>query len=143
MKTAILILNCVLLSSCAIAQEPKKEVSSKPTILQKVKARITYYYPEAPFWRKVSCTKTKTAKEGTTVAAHPDFKFGTKLYIPQLKGKIGDVNFVVKDRGSAVTKKRASRGKGYVFDIFVDSRSDMSRLERKAPEWMDVYIVKN
>lgn len=139
MKTATFILFGFLLSSCAASETAKVE---KQTTLQKIRARITYYYPQAPFWKKVACTKSRFAKEGITVAAHPDFKFGTRVYIPGLKGKVGDGNFIVQDRGSAVTKKRASRGKGYVFDIYVDNRNEMCKLHMKTPEWLDVFVEK-
>jgi len=107
----------------------------------KVRARITYYYSESPWWDRVACPKTKTAKSGVTVAAHPDFKMGTKLFIPTLKGKVGNGSFVVQDRGSAVTRKSAARGRGYVFDVYV-SRASYTQLVKSTPAWMDVYILK-
>lgn len=137
MKTIIPIILASLVCSCA-ANEKKSE-----SLYKKIKARITYYYPQKPYGKKVSDTKTKVAKKGVTVAAHPDFKFGTKIIIPGLKGKIGDGSFIVQDRGSAVTKKRAAKGKGYVFDVFVDSSHEMRTVQNKASEWMDVYISKN
>jgi adenine specific DNA methylase Mod len=137
MKTFIPLILASLVCSCA-ANEKKGE-----SLYKKIKARITYYYPQKPYGKKVSDKKTKIAKKGITVAAHPDFKFGTKIIIPDLKGKIGDGQFSVQDRGSAVTKKRAAKGKGYVFDVFVDNKNEMSIMERRTSEWMDVFIVEN
>ena len=105
-------------------------------------ARITYYSTDSKWGNRVACQSSKRAKEGVSVAAHPNFKFGTKLYIPQLKGKIGNGNFIVQDRGSAVTKKKASRGKAYVFDIYVTSHSKIRKYAHSQPEYMKVYVVK-
>jgi hypothetical protein len=107
---------------------------------KKILARITYYYPQSPYWNKVCCKNVKKAIEGITVAAHPDFKFGQTIVIPALKGKVGNGEFAVQDRGPAVTKKRASRGKGYVFDVFVNSNSKSRKLIQSVPMWMEVYI---
>jgi 3D (Asp-Asp-Asp) domain-containing protein len=107
----------------------------------KIKARITYYYPEKPWWRKVSDPKTKIAKEGVTVAAHPDFPFGTKVFIPELKNKLNDGTFVVQDRGSAVTSKKAANGEAYVFDVYVSSPKKMHYYAKNVDMWSEVYIL--
>lgn len=99
-------------------------------------ARITYFTGT-----RVACQKAKFAKEGVTVAAHPKFKFGTKLYIPDLKNVIGDGNFIVQDRGPAVTSKVASKGKALVFDIYVSSRAKISKFANKQPMYMKVYVL--
>lgn len=105
-------------------------------------ARITYYSTDGKWGNRVACQRSKRATEGVSVAAHPNFKFGTKLYIPQLKGKIGDGNFIVQDRGGAVTSKKASRGKAYVFDIYVTSHSKIRKYAYSQPEYMKVYVQK-
>ena len=108
------------------------------------KSRITYYSIGEDKWGdKVACPKTHRAKEGITVAAHPNFKFGTKVFIPELKGVIGDGYFTVQDRGSAVTKKRAAKGKAYVFDVFVKNQYRMNKHARNRPMYMDTHIIKN
>lgn len=117
------------------------DVVSKPSPSKYHIARVTYYYPQPPYGSKVACPKTKYAAEGVTVAAHPDFKFGTKLYIPDLKGSVGDGYFTVQDRGSAVTSKRASKGSVYVVDVFVKSRSKLQLLTKTEPAYMKVYVV--
>jgi len=140
MKT-ILLLMALSLMSCNSAKLVQNSPRQESSYLKKINARITYYYPEAPFWRKVSDQSVKTATEGITVAAHPDFKFGKKIYIPDLENKLGDGKFVVQDRGTAVTKKKASAGKGYVFDIYVKNSQKMNYLAKNVPMWTDVYLI--
>lgn len=128
----------LLFTSCANTTE-------KPTApkLKEYYARVTYYTPDAKWGTQVSMSSSMRAKTGVTVAAHPDFKYGTKLYIPALKDVYdGDGNFVVQDRGSAVTSKKAARGKGYVFDVFVSAASHMRKFEKLKPMWMKVYVVE-
>jgi hypothetical protein len=105
-------------------------------------ARITYYTNDNTWGNKVACQSSRIAQEGTTIAAHPDFEFGTKVFIPDLKGKLGDGMFTVQDRGSAVTKKKASKGKAYVFDVYVKNDEKLNRFARIKPEYMKVYVVK-
>jgi hypothetical protein len=110
--------------------------------VHKVRARITYYCPGQDYWgSRVAMPDVKAARQGITVAAHPDFKFGTRVYIPALKNMIGDGKFTVQDRGSAVTSKKAARGKAYVFDVFVASNRTILRMLKTAPAWTDVYII--
>lgn len=91
----------------------------------------------------VADPKTKHAIEGVTVAAHPKYKFGSAVYIPSLKNKIGDGNFIVQDRGSAVTSKRAAKGKGcYAFDVYVKSHTTLKQMAETMPMWMDVHVYE-
>lgn len=109
---------------------------------EKIKCRITYYHPYQDKWgAQVADPKTKKAKQGVTISAHPHFKFGQEVFIPFLKNKIGDGHFIVQDRGSWVTKKKASSGKTYVFDVFVNSKS-LFRKATKYQEYMYVYIKR-
>jgi len=109
---------------------------------RKIRARITYYCPgEDRFGSRVASKDVKRATPGITVSAHPNFKFGTRIYIPALKNKIDDGKFTVQDRGSAVTNKAAAGGKAYVFDIFVASHQDVKKMTQTAPAWCDVYIL--
>ena len=109
---------------------------------KKYTARITYYSVGQDKWGdRVACPKTLRAREGTTVAGHPDFKFGTQIYIPMLRDKIGDGKFVIQDRGSAVKSKRATSGKAYVFDVFVRTQKELWRHAYNKPMYMDVYIL--
>ena len=137
-KTLITALLAALLCSCS---HPGGKQPAGASPVKKVHARITYYHPEAPWYKKVSDQTVKTACEGVTVAAHPDFHFGTKVHIPALKNKLNDGNFVVQDRGSAVTKKTAAKGKGYVFDVYVTNRSKLNFFANHTDMWSDVYIL--
>lgn len=128
----------IIFSLLLIGNISNKNVSPIDNV-KKIKARITYYYAEAPWWKQVACPKTQEAKVGVTIAAHPDFKFGTKIFIPGLKERVGDGHFIVQDRGGAVTKKTAARGKGYVFDVFIQ-KNEYKELMCNAPTWMDVYV---
>ena len=119
----------------AVAPLPKKEYVE-------YRARITFYsHNSDKYGSRVADPTIKRAKQGITVAAHPDFKFGTEIEIPELKQYLGDTTYTVQDRGSAVTKKRASRGKAYVFDVYVED----PKLIRKfytIPEYMTVRVKK-
>lgn len=129
----------ILLFSCT-PYSAKSPIEPEPEI---IRARITYYDCSQDQWgSRVSCQKTPRAKLGITVAAHPDFDFGQKIYIPELKGVIGDGHFIVQDRGSAVTKKKASKKLGYVFDIYCNSARLRKTMAKENAMWMDVEIVK-
>jgi len=109
---------------------------------KKYYCRITYYHPYQDRWgSRVACPKTRRAKQGITVAAHPNFEFGTQVFIPDLAGKVGDGHFVVQDRGAWVTKKKASRGKNYVFDVYISTKSSYYRMVKNRP-YMWVYAPK-
>lgn len=138
MKIASILTALLLSLSCSLSNP---SVAAKPIEGKYHNARVTYYYPQPPYGSKVACSKTKYATEGITVAAHPDFKFGTKLYIPELKNSVGDGYFTVQDRGPAVTRKSASNGKAYVVDVYVKSRSKLQYLTKTEPAYMKVYVV--
>lgn len=143
MKIIITVITLLTISCSSV-----NNLSESPSVFdskdaKKYKARITYYSIGEDKWGdKVACPKTHRAKEGITVAAHPEFPFGTEVYIPKLKGVIGDGTFLVQDRGSAVTKKKAAQGKAFVFDVFVRSKSLMRGHAYKRPMYMDVYILQ-
>lgn len=102
------------------------------------RARITYFSDG----KKVAWSKQKTGVDGVSLAAHPNFKFGTKVSIPALKGIIGDGSYVIHDRGPAVTKKVAARGKGYVFDVYVSNPALVRKYAKALPTWMDVTVYE-
>lgn len=147
MKVLAIILSMVLTVTptnqlTIIDQSTKQPVEKTEQKVQHYKARITYYNPDPTWGSKVSCQKTKKAIKGVTIAAHPDFKYGTTVSIPGLAGVVGDGTFVVQDRGPAVTKKKAADGQGYVFDVYVDS-TKISTITKRVPMWMDVYVLTN
>jgi 3D (Asp-Asp-Asp) domain-containing protein len=139
----IALLIMATLTSCTVSPEWAKSDAAVATEskCKKIRARITYYSGHEDKWgSRVADPKTKRAKRGVTVAAHPNFKFGTKLIIPNLRGKLDDGKFIVQDRGTAVTSKKASNGKNYVFDVFVASNNEVKRMCKTNPEYMDVFI---
>lgn len=117
----------------------KKEVEPQ---FETIRARITYYHPYQDKWgSQVACPNTKKAEKGITVAAHSDFKFGQKIIIPELAGVIGDGEFIVQDRGPAVEKKKASKNGEYVFDIYLNNGSELKKMIKNNPMYMDVQIL--
>jgi 3D (Asp-Asp-Asp) domain-containing protein len=77
-----------------------------------------------------------------TVAAHPQLPFGTRVDIPELRGIVGNGHtFIVQDRGSAVTSRKASRGKTDVIDVFVNSERKLRKITKTKPRYMKVRIV--
>lgn len=109
------------------------------------KHRITYYTAhEDKFGSRVAAPGVRRAQQGLTVAAHPNFPFGTTIMIPELKhiSSGGTGVFVVQDRGSAVTRCEASRGSTYVWDVFLDVRNRaMKQFQSNHPAYMDVYAL--
>lgn len=89
---------------------------------QKIIARITFYHNHQDrFGDKLAIGGR--AKQGVTIAAHPDFKFGKVIDIPNLKRVIGSGEFIVQDRGTDITSKRASHHTAYVFDIYIHANN--------------------
>ena len=129
-----------VLSSCNVPTCPH-DTNSIFSRIDVYEARITYYSPD-PFWgTQVACPKTPTAIIGESVAAHPDFPFGTKIYIPELDGVVGNGYFRVDNRGPAITSKRASRGRAYVFDVYVGCREAVRRMKTAVPDFMTVIVI--
>lgn len=141
-RNLLLILALIMLvSGCANVGSANGNRFGYHAMEKTIRARITYYNShEDKYHNKVACSSKLRAKQGITVAAHPDFKFGTRLDIPSLKYVLSSEHFVVQDRGSAVTSKRASHHKAYVFDVYVNSRRMTKYLEKTLPEYMDVVV---
>jgi hypothetical protein len=126
MKPTLILLTIVLpclLIGCAETQESARSLRSDARGAlehgQKLWARVTYYGKhEDRFGSKVA--QGGRAKEGVTVAASPKWHFGQPLRIPALAGKVGNGNFTVQDRGTAVARKKASHGQSEVFDVYLD-----------------------
>ena len=117
--------------------------ASADQITRKVRVRVTYYSPEGCKWGdRVACQKTKRAREGVTVAADPKkYPYGTKVFIPALKGLIGDGNFIVQDTGGAVKSMKASKGKADIIDVYVTTNAKIRR-HMKNDMYMSAYITK-
>lgn len=137
-------IRCCLLAAgsvgCALNTNTAKAQAVENS--KQITARITYYTADRKYGTRVACSKTKRATEGVTIAAHPDFKFGTEVYIPSLAGKLGDGKFLVQDRGTAVTSKKASKGRTYVFDIFVKTHAKVKQFARNTPQYIKIYVKK-
>ena len=134
-KKYITLALCYLSISCSAISDTSKYRGECIT------ARITYYTPTSPYGNKVACQKAKTATEGITIAAHPRYKFGTVFEIPELADVMGNSFFIVQDRGSAVTKGVASRGKTEVIDVYLNSNQKLAKLTKSKPKYMKVYII--
>lgn len=128
MKTIILLFVCANISL----------VSAK----EKIWARITFYNPQESGGWKVAAPNFGRNKQGVGIAAHPHFKFFTKVEIPALKGVLNkDGVYTVLDRGSAVTSKKAAKGKAYVFDVFTAKTGrEFDRFVKSMPTWAWVII---
>lgn len=127
-------------TACTTVQydDPKKVVEGAHYL---GKHRITYYTAhEDKFGARVAAPGVYRAQQGVTVAAHPNFPFGTTIVIPELKQISSTGMFVVQDRGSAVTKCKAAQGKTYVWDVFLSVRNKAMRAFQSAhPMYMDVW----
>ncbi len=110
---------------------------------ESLRCRITYYCGDDKWGDQVADPATKRAITGVTVAAHPDFPFGTKIFIPELKGRVGDGHFIVQDRGAWVTSKKAAQGKAYVFDVYVPTKREQDSHATKRPMYMEVQILRD
>lgn len=123
---------------------------SIPSQAVEMVGRITYYHRfQDKYGNKVKMDDDLRAKEGVTIAAHPSFPFGTKVYIPSLIGVVsGDGVFIVQDRGKAVTSKKASRGKAFVFDVYIEAKTKLEANKRlnylkdEEEPYMPVYIIR-
>lgn len=136
MKYLLSTIMFLILSACSPIEAANAESND-----QTIKARITYYCAEKIFGSHVAQPNVKTAIANHTIAAHPDFKFGTQIVIP----KLGNT-YIVQDRGPAVTRKVASGGKKdskYVFDVFCNSRAEMNRLAKTQPAYMEIIVKTN
>lgn len=129
MKTIILLFVCASISAVSAGEK-------------KIWARITFYNPKESGGWEVSAPNIKRNKQGWGVSAHPDFKFFTKVEIPALKGVLNkDGVYTVLDRGSAVTSKKAAKGKAYVFDVFTAKTGrEFDRFVKSMPTWAWVII---
>jgi len=104
-----------------------------------IKVRLTFYHNhEDAYGSRVAMDPSIRAEEGVTVAAHPDFDFGSLIYIPELAGVLGNGQFIVQDRGSAVKTKKASGGREYVIDVFLNAPT-YRQAERKMKRFMREY----
>lgn len=132
MKQILLTGVALCLVGCAVA----------PPSTGRDKARITFYSRGEDKYGSRIATGGR-AREGRTVAAAKTIPFGTGITIPALAGFVGNGNFVVEDRGTAVTRERASRGQAPVIDVYCSSPAKRRYLSRILPEYMEVMYEAN
>lgn len=125
----ILSLLLLFLTSCSAISDTKKDYFL---------ARITFYTDD-PKWGKKTASG-KIAEMGTTVAASRKVPYGTTYHIPRLKEWIKtDGKFEVHDRGPWVCKRKASKGKLPVIDIYVSSATLVRKLGGRSNNIFKVY----
>ena len=127
---------------CCSSKGGENYSKSLPTPIIKTEkyymARLTFYTNCSKYGRKTA--SGKIAKEGVTIAAHKQIKFGKQYYIPNLKNIIGGNGLVeVQDRGSAINKRTASHGKYPVIDVYVSSTKKVNKLKRLKNNIVKVY----
>lgn len=133
----------ILISLLLVSFGVQAALSFRKNAVKKLNCRITYYCGDDKWGDQVADPATKRAISGITVAGHPDFSFGTKIFIPELKGHVGDGNFTVQDRGAWVTSKKAAQGKAYVFDVYVATKREQNIHASKRPMYMEVHILRD
>lgn len=110
-------------------------VTSAP--VSSIRARVTIYNPyEDRFHSRVAIGGR--AREGVTMAAPSAFAFGSKVTVPQLSGVVGNGQFIVEDRGTAL--ERAYRHGQIRLDVYVSTRSKLRQLKYELPEFMDATV---
>lgn len=99
---------------------------------KEVLARVTYYWGDSI---------TSTGKKpicGKTLAVDPKIiPYGSKVSIPRLKKE-----FISSDTGPDVVKKKASKGKTIVVDVFCSSRAKAQWYIKNFPMYMRIKIDK-
>lgn len=117
----------IFMMACSTTQVTQRQHNGK-----KKKARVTYYCAgEDRRWGSKTASGVR-ARAGT-IAAERRFLFGTRFKIPALKRFFGFDDFVVQDRGSAVERRKASRGELPVIDVYVANRKTMRYLAAVVP----------
>ncbi len=128
----VLTMGLLVVGASLVFSKPEKET---------LRCRITYYCGDDKWGNQTADPATPRAITGVTVAAHPDFPFGTKIFIPELKGHVGDGHFTVQDRGAWVTSKKAAQGKAYVFDVYVPTKREQNLHANSRSMYMEVHVL--
>lgn len=147
----ILCLFVPTVNSRGVTSYTEKNEAKRFEVVDVFVVRTTYYHAREPgytYGTKVAWKEVKSAKVGRTCAVDPKkIPYGTKLYIPELKGILDDGVFRAEDCGSAVTSLKAIPKKlrkeiNHVIDIFVESGKTMRLLERTMPKYMEVHVLR-
>jgi 3D (Asp-Asp-Asp) domain-containing protein len=119
MKLGQIVAICLLLAGCETVKQGTRGSST-------TYKRVTFYHRfEDRFGARTSIGRR--AIEGVTVAAPKNVPFGSKLFIPDLAGKIGTGHFVVQDRGRKVVGDR--------IDIYIEAATRL-QAQRKIKSLM-------
>ncbi len=96
------------------------------------KARVTYY------WKgKITSTGSKPVA-GKTIAVDPKIiPYGSKIFIPKM-----NKTFIAMDTGPDIVKKKASKGKAIVVDIYCSSKAEAQEYIKKYPMYMEINVEK-
>lgn len=95
-------------------------------------ARVTYY------WTGHQTSTGEKPRSGHTIAVDPKvIPYGSKVHIP-LIGK----TYKAHDTGPAVVKKKASRGKNIVVDVYCSSKAEAQGYIKKYPMYMPIKVIK-
>jgi hypothetical protein len=103
-------------------------------------ARVTYYHKseDRRNGSRIAMTSHFRALEGRTMAAPSVVPFRASVLVPQLNGIVGNGQFTIEDRGSALEK--AYRQGELRLDIYVASRKKMNWCKAHLPEVMAVIM---
>ena len=148
-------ISVLLLASCILFKSEITSSSKKPIIFNKdqmvdnfiktntpkkeIKVRLTAYWAkgsDTDSWsaRRQSSTGA-TLKPNRSVAVDPKIiPYFSKLYIPNLGFRIAH------DTGTAVVKKKASKGKYPVVDIFFMTEKEAMRFVNNNPKIVKVAV---
>jgi len=136
-KIVILILSLLSHTGHDEYHQSARQIHHKPRIIM---ARVTYYCcGEDKYGSRVADPKVRRARQGITVAAEPQFPFETHIDIKALSFVLPSEHFLIQDRGTAVTARKASHGKTPVFDVYATPRM-ARRLASTMPEFLPVTI---
>lgn len=125
---------CARASACSA---PLRETPRRFT------ARVTYYEPRSCPYGAVTSTG-RYPVEGVTVAVDPRLiPYGSRVYIGELRGLVGDGWFFAQDTGSAVKSRKAARAWGSrapVVDVYLASPKRLREVTRSAPMFCQVEV---
>lgn len=115
-----------LLMGCATSAPDQNRAAIGP-------ARVTYYCSSED--RRWGNTRADGGKiqPCRTAAMSKEIPFGSAVRIPALLPVIGNQDFTVQDRGSAVESRKASRGLLPIVDIAVESKRMVNWLAAVMP----------
>jgi 3D (Asp-Asp-Asp) domain-containing protein len=95
-------------------------------------ARVTYY------WTGHQTSTGAKPKSGHTIAVDPKIiPYGSKVHIPTL-----NKTYYALDTGPDVVKKKASKGKNIVVDIYCASKAEAQMHIKRFPMYMPIKVIK-